>query len=507
VKEAELAFARGMEQIAIEAERVSKLTPAQAWTEWFINMGKYLAVEGGGVSQEFNAPKPQPNIIPTPAYPPQLNTVGLEGPAPAITQNNAIELAYLKDKITALGTVASADDKLREKELSLAAAYDAGKLGLVGSAAAMDLLSRARAGAELESQIQTEAKRISMLGEAVPLTELLTQKENEINLVRLQGITITSDEEKGILAAAAAAKQSAITSILTANDVVTAEQLRATKLAELHALQLQGILDQDQVNVKALAYEKIIEQTMQQQQILISTLPGLMQLELTSGTLRTQLDTLGTSITNGVSTPLVAMIDGTQKASDAFKLMAQNIVTAITQMVVNMSIAMPIARALQGVLGAFLPSGGGLAAAMAGNAGSIPNPNAWTGLTSVSVGHTGGIVGNLTASRYIHPAYFDDAPRFHSGGLVSGEVPIIAKQGEGVFTPEQMAAMGGKSTTQVNIYNYANNTTVQQNKRTQSGGADIVNVIVKTVNDAMASGSFDKTQRARFNNSLTARQR
>ena len=58
--------------------------------------------------------------------------------------------------------------------------------------------------------------------------------------------------------------------------------------------------------------------------------------------------------------------------------------------------------------------------------------------------HQGGIVGSeATFSRYVHPAYFDDAPKFHTGGIAGDEVPIIAKRGEGVFTQGQMAAMGG----------------------------------------------------------------
>ena len=64
----------------------------------------------------------------------------------------------------------------------------------------------------------------------------------------------------------------------------------------------------------------------------------------------------------------------------------------------------------------------------------------------VPTAHTGGVLGtDALASRYIHQAYFDNAPRFGSGGIVSGEVPIVAHKGEGVFTPGQMAAMGGSS--------------------------------------------------------------
>ncbi len=66
------------------------------------------------------------------------------------------------------------------------------------------------------------------------------------------------------------------------------------------------------------------------------------------------------------------------------------------------------------------------------------------GIGKAGVAHTGGVLGtDSLPSRYIHPAYFDHAPKFGGGGIVGGEVPIIAHKGEGVFTPAQMAAMGG----------------------------------------------------------------
>lgn len=78
---------------------------------------------------------------------------------------------------------------------------------------------------------------------------------------------------------------------------------------------------------------------------------------------------------------------------------------------------------------------------------------AYTG--SAAPFHAGGIVGlEGGARRYVHPAYFEHAPRLHSGGLAGGEVPAILKRGEGVFTPEQMRAMGGGAgNVTVNVIN------------------------------------------------------
>ncbi len=58
--------------------------------------------------------------------------------------------------------------------------------------------------------------------------------------------------------------------------------------------------------------------------------------------------------------------------------------------------------------------------------------------------HTGGIVGDGGDMRAVPAHLFDGARRFHTGGMIgSDEVPIVARRGEGVFTPQQMRALGG----------------------------------------------------------------
>ncbi len=49
------------------------------------------------------------------------------------------------------------------------------------------------------------------------------------------------------------------------------------------------------------------------------------------------------------------------------------------------------------------------------------------------------------------PIFQQFLPKYHTGGIIppGGETPIMAKGGEGVFTPRQMEAMGGGSPTVV----------------------------------------------------------
>lgn len=117
------------------------------------------------------------------------------------------------------------------------------------------------------------------------------------------------------------------------------------------------------------------------------------------------------------------------------------------QYIKELLIRIQVQRAMAGIVSLFAPSGGAGGGEVAG-AGSG---------TIFQQGHSGGIIGQLSQQRLISPAVFAGAPRFHTGGLVGGEMPIIAQRGEGIFTPEQMSALapagGGFGTIRVEMHN------------------------------------------------------
>jgi hypothetical protein len=102
----------------------------------------------------------------------------------------------------------------------------------------------------------------------------------------------------------------------------------------------------------------------------------------------------------------------------------------------------------------------------------------WLGGLIAGGFHEGGIAGGRsTFSRSMPSAVFAGAPRLHGGGFVGpGEVPAILKRGEGVFTPEQMAAMGGSSGTVNNI-----NVTVNGSGGTPSQNRDMADQTAKAI--------------------------
>lgn len=96
--------------------------------------------------------------------------------------------------------------------------------------------------------------------------------------------------------------------------------------------------------------------------------------------------------------------------------------------------------------------------------------------------HSGGIAGGAaTFTRSMPASAFAGAPRLHGGGFIGpGEVPAILRRGEGVFTPEQMAAMGGGGSVVVNAP-----ITVNGGGGTPEQNADLAGQISKGVERAV----------------------
>lgn len=74
----------------------------------------------------------------------------------------------------------------------------------------------------------------------------------------------------------------------------------------------------------------------------------------------------------------------------------------------------------------------------------------YTPSPSIAVGtrHGGGMANVMGEMRYVHPSYFDSAPRFHTGGVIGpDEIGIIAKKNEEVLTRDDPRHVlnGGKS--------------------------------------------------------------
>ena len=108
-----------------------------------------------------------------------------------------------------------------------------------------------------------------------------------------------------------------------------------------------------------------------------------------------------------------------------------------------------------------------------------------------AMAHTGGIVGadNL-ATKSASSLAFAGVPRFHSGGIVGDEVPIIAKRGEGVFTREQMKALGDNGSTvniSVNVVNNAaSDVKASVSQSNQGNGKFNLDIMIEKIESSMS---------------------
>lgn len=125
---------------------------------------------------------------------------------------------------------------------------------------------------------------------------------------------------------------------------------------------------------------------------------------------------------------------------------------------------------------------------------SITQPlfNGLSSYLGFATAHSGGVIGadNLS-SKTASADVFANAPKYHTGGLVGDEIPIIAKRGETVFTKGQMDALGAELHNKtpvlvnVNVHNNASGTKATATSKQDASGNLSIDVIVEKIEGAI----------------------
>ena len=187
-----------------------------------------------------------------------------------------------------------------------------------------------------------------------------------------------------------------------------------------------------------------------------------------------------------------------QASEDAFvewamtgKFSAKDLFNTIAEEALRAAYRMAVAQPLNNILGTIIGAigsgiGGGTAGGIGGNVGATLTQSAYAV-------HTGGVIGrDRLPTRMVSTAVFDNAPRYHRGGLVAGEVPIVARHGEGMFTPGQMRNLAPVEAVQpevhvaVNVRNTAPGVQASADWRREASGDLTLDIVVEQVEGSMA---------------------
>lgn len=137
------------------------------------------------------------------------------------------------------------------------------------------------------------------------------------------------------------------------------------------------------------------------------------------------------------------LVTGAGRGVDAMKAL-ENAAMSVARAIFQATVTDPLKESIKGAGGL-----GSLWKMFTGNYTPASQlemvPGQFNTTGNIQYGHTGGIISALRDIRSVDMSVFDGARRFHRGGIVGDEVPIIARKKEGVFTPEQMAAMSPAS--------------------------------------------------------------
>jgi hypothetical protein len=138
-----------------------------------------------------------------------------------------------------------------------------------------------------------------------------------------------------------------------------------------------------------------------------------------------------------------ALIDFVKTGKLNFKSLVDSIIADLLRIAIRKMITAPLASGLGSLIGAFFAGGSG--------GGGVPVGSYGGPESAYGIMHRGGITGISSGlSKSLPAVYLAAAPRYHAG-LQPDEFPTILKRGEGVFTPEQMQAIGSQTNISITI--------------------------------------------------------
>lgn len=353
------------------------------------------------------------------------------------------------------------------------------------------------------NRIMRAQQQISLMGDLATVDDQVKQKELELAAAYLQsGVGVGKYRDAVLNAVRAQAEMSRVQQQAS----IGVFNLDAANKAAADTLQMwidKGLLDPKNTEQMAAATETLAKNTRQladAAKVAATPFEGLQRTINDMSNSKGLLDSAAVTSLNSVSAALVDIGTGATTAADGFKNMASSIIRAIADMVVKMTIILPLARSLQGILGGLGGmGGGGILGSLFGGGASVT-----MGLDGLAaIHHSGGVAGGGNVMRSVMPEIFFGAPRYHNGGiagLAPDEVPAILQRGERI-TPRGAGNDNSAGPT-INIINQSSGPVEQGGTRKNSDGS--IDVIIRDAvrsvmaDDASKNGPISKGMTARM---------
>lgn len=271
---------------------------------------------------------------------------------------------------------------------------------------------------KLKGLMALEQQRIGVLGQMASVGMQVRAVELQIAQARMAGVSVSKSEEAN-LKRLAEERALGIDQLKASRDAIQVEAATlgmSAGQAQAYTAAQTIFNEKKRLGVELTQAQR--EAILREAEALGKARDAMEQMKFAHETFNSMFVSFGQNIRNG------------QNAWDAFANAGTNALGRIADKLMQMA-ADNLWKAAFGNINLFSLFGG------LGGGGAGGNPTVLGGLY-----HTGGLVGLEGQQRYVHPAYFDHAPKFHSG-LMPDEFPAVLQKGEGVFTKGQMAALGG----------------------------------------------------------------
>jgi lambda family phage tail tape measure protein len=343
---------------------------------------------------------------------------------------------------------------------------------------------RAQAGptkAEQETikQLNKEREKIEQVTQALKFRneQLLRDEQTQelYNQLKAAGVSLLSDEGMAIqnlvqeyftLQEAEERRAELVDLIREVTEEYTDAQERYNeRIADLQFLLNEGRISFEEFQTGVdLVYDELLRTS---DEWLAGATRALRDYAAEAEDMATQVENVVTNAAKGLED---ALVEAFTTGQFEFGKLVDSIIADIARITIRENITGPLAGGLSDILGGVFQT--------------VFNP---------STAHTGGVIGSDSlGSKTVNPLVFAGAPKFHGGGIVGSEVPIIAQRGEAVLTPGQMrllgqgmAQAGQPAPIQINVQNNAPGAQANATASQTSSGGTQIDIIVEQIESQM----------------------